>query len=162
MGTFPQVLWSPSLHLTALSFLCTNQTLASSSSSQVEAARALPALQQQQPLLSSARSPSPVQQKPRHQKLTLPQNPNLSLQLPVPRSHNLSLHQLPLRTPPRTPQLHLVLQQLPPQCPFQTGSRQLPRSPPGHREARTPGLRRWSGRRVWQSEFEEKLHIVHC
>ncbi|TMS22509.1 Ataxin-2-like protein [Larimichthys crocea] len=106
-----------------------------SGSSQVEAARALPALQQQPPLLPSARASHPARPNPLHQTLTPLQSPNLSLQLPVLPSPNLSLRQHLQRTPPRTQQLHLEPQQPPPQHPFQIGIHRPSHSQPGPQEA---------------------------
>lgn len=120
-----------------------------SGSSRVEATLALPAPQQQQLHLPSVRSPNPAHPNSRHQTLTLLQSPKLRLQLPLLPSPNLRLHQPLLRTPPRTPQLHPVPQQAPPQHPFQTGIHQPPRSQPGPREARTAGLNQ---RRAWQTK----------
>lgn len=122
------------------------------SSSRVEAAPALPAPRQQRPHPSSVRSPSPARSNPRRQTL---QSPNLRPQLPVLPSPNLSLPRPPLTMPPRTPQLHLV----PQQHLVQTGIHRPPRSQPGPQGAMTPGRRRRSGQRAWQSEFLKMLTI---
>lgn len=124
----------------------------------MEATPVPPALRQQPPLLPSVRSPSPTWPNLHHQ--TLLQSPNLSLQLPALPSPNLSLPQPLPRTPPRTPQLHLVPHQPPPQRPFQTGIHQPPRSQPGRREATMSGLRRRSGQRACQSEFQKDFLIL--
>lgn len=123
-----------------------------SGSSPVEAAQALPALQQQPPLLLSVRALNPAQPNPRHQTLILFQSPSLSLQLPALPNPNRSLHQPLLRTPPRTPQQHLALPQLPPPHLLQTVTHQPPLSQPGRLEVRRPDQRQQRGRRVWQTK----------
>lgn len=133
----------------------------SSSSSQVEEPLALLALQQRPPLLLSVMLLSPAQPNLQHQTLTLLQSSNLSLQLPAPLSPNLSRRQPQPRTPPRTPQPHLVLPQHPLQHLFQTGSRQLFHSRPGPQEARTSGRRRRSGRTAWQSKFLNNFSLCN-
>lgn len=118
----------------------------SSSSRRVEAAPAPRALQQQRPLLQSARSTNPTQPNPRQM---LPLRPNLSLQLPALPNPNLSLHQLLLRTQLRKLPPHLEPRQPPaPQHQFQTGSHRPSLSLPGLQEVRTPGLTQQSGQRA--------------
>lgn len=140
------ILQSPPFLLIYLSILI---FLSFFSSRRVEAALALPAPQQQQPLLPSAMLPNPVQPNPCYQTLTLNQSPKLSFQFLI--LPNLSLHQ-PRKTPPRTPRLHPAPQQPPRQHPFQTGIHRPSRSQPGPQVVTTPGLRQRSDQRACQTK----------